>query len=134
MIGICSCGTRKLKTTSAAIDMYNGAYHRMTRRYLQTKFSDPQIFIVSAKHGLLRLTDVIEPYDIGPREKTVTSAVIRNQAQRMMIAHQPVLYIGSRKYYEILREVFPEVTAPLIGHCLWEQSVILTRAIKQHES
>lgn len=102
----------------------------MTQIYLRKKLGDDRVFIISAKHGLLRLTDVIEPYDTASYEKTVTSALIRNQAQRMMIADQPVLYIGSKKYYQLVSEAFTDVTAPLINHCLWEQSVILGKAIK----
>jgi hypothetical protein len=55
------CGKQKASEKCAAAEMYTGSMFRARARYA-TGTGDP-VYIISAKHGLVGLTTVIEPYD-----------------------------------------------------------------------
>lgn len=60
-IMLISCGKNKLKTKAKAIDLYVGTTFKMKKNHA-IKYAD-DFFILSAKHGLLKKEDVIEPYE-----------------------------------------------------------------------
>jgi len=60
-IVLVSCGKRKLSKPAAAKDMYTSPRFKMARAYAERVGDDWRI--LSAKHGLLKPDDVIEPYD-----------------------------------------------------------------------
>ena len=62
-IVLISCSSKKLPHGAAAKDLYISSLFRLSQRYAQTLGAE-KIFILSAKHGLLGLNDVIEPYDL----------------------------------------------------------------------
>lgn len=61
-IAIIGCGKRKRKTSCEASQMYTGSLFRLTLKYCKLKKYN-KILIISAKYGLLSLTDIIHPYN-----------------------------------------------------------------------
>lgn len=61
-IVLISCSSEKRCCRSKAQDLYKGALFRKSLQYARSLGPD-EIYILSAKHGLFRLDDEIEPYD-----------------------------------------------------------------------
>lgn len=61
-IVLISCGKEKRCCKSKSQDLYKGALFRKSLQYARSLGPDA-IYILSAKYGLLRLDDEIEPYD-----------------------------------------------------------------------
>lgn len=58
-----SCGKIKAKQPCMAKDMYQGINFQRYLFWARLLADDEHIFILSAKYGLLRLMDKIEPYN-----------------------------------------------------------------------
>ena len=61
-----SCGKKKRSHTCYAKDLYIGRFFNAQKRYaLKLANNDEsKIFILSAKYGLLRMRDIISPYNL----------------------------------------------------------------------
>lgn len=57
-----SCVSKKLDRTTTAETIYTSALFKKNLTYAKS-LNPNEIFILSAKYGLLKLTDEIEPYD-----------------------------------------------------------------------
>ena len=99
--------------------MYTGGYHRACLQYALSLAPRENVFILSGKHGLLRLDDRIEPYEqrvIADREfwKTVWPQL----EAAGITGHELVLICGA-DYYEYLQFMWQHngwpVSAPLAG-------------------
>jgi hypothetical protein len=60
---IVACGASKQTLPCPAGEMYTGGYHRACLEYALTLAPRENVFILSARYGLLALDTVIEPYD-----------------------------------------------------------------------
>ena len=60
-IGLVGCVKEKATAATAAADLYTSQLFRGRRRYVEQ--SCDRWYILSAKYGLLRPTDMVEPYD-----------------------------------------------------------------------
>jgi hypothetical protein len=61
---IIPCGGAKLTQPAPAADLYIGSMFADTLRTARTMTSDENIRILSAKHGLVKLDTILEPYDV----------------------------------------------------------------------
>jgi hypothetical protein len=61
---IIPCGGAKLTEPAPAADIYIGSMFADTLRTARTMTSDENIRILSAKHGLRKLDEIVEPYDV----------------------------------------------------------------------
>lgn len=116
MIVIISCGAKKRPHSCAARDLYTGSYFRAALAYALAIAPPHKVFILSAKWGLLRLTDEIEPYELkmgAPGSVDVTT--VQMQACRMNIAHQRVVAVTGKAYREVCRAAWGEIETPLAG-------------------
>ncbi|MFD9006250.1 DUF6884 domain-containing protein [Streptomyces sp. NPDC059582] len=110
------CGSRKLDRPAPAADMYVGSYHRACRKGAEALRPD-RLLILSARHGLLDLDDVIEPYDtphgaVG----SVTARLLREQATlRGIMGLDPVVALGGARHVGLVRAIWPHARTPLAG-------------------
>ena len=60
-----ACGKDKKKEASKAKDLYQGSYFKKTLEYtyILSKQYKADIYILSAKYGLLELNTIINPYN-----------------------------------------------------------------------
>jgi hypothetical protein len=127
---VISCGARKRAERSPAIDLYTGPYFRAMRRWAESVVSARHIYILSAKHGLLHSTTLVDPYDA--RLTRVTAEFVERvtrQAHVYGIAEEPVVAIGGRPYLLVCHAVWARVQTPFAGS-LFEQIGALTRATR----
>lgn len=62
MIALISCGKAKLDHAAPAREMYTGNLFRAA--FADCRQRDLPIFIVSARHGLVGMNEIIRPYDL----------------------------------------------------------------------
>lgn len=116
MIVVVPCGERKLSRPAPARDLYIGPYHRACLRAARRLAPDGRIFILSAKHGLLGLGDVIAPYKLRMGDPgCISASAVREQAARRGLVGVRVLALGGRDYTAVCRAVWPDCLTPLEG-------------------
>lgn len=63
-IVIIPCGGSKLAEPAPAAELYTGSMFKDTLRTALTMTARENVLILSAKHGLVRLDQMLEPYDL----------------------------------------------------------------------
>jgi hypothetical protein len=69
VVAIVGCGASKLDHAAPARELYTGALFRSAIRCAESGVFD-EVFILSAKHGVLRPHQVVEPYDVALSSKS----------------------------------------------------------------
>ena len=112
MITIIPCGARKLTRQAKADEMYIGSYHRMCQRYAK-KLGHP-FYILSAKYGLLRPFDIIEPYSLTLGQAgSVKPSQVKEQAIEFGIENENCIAIGGKRYTDLCKAIFQNCQTPL---------------------
>lgn len=70
MIGLVSCAAKKLGHAVPARELYVSQFFRLSLTYALQHCT--AVYIASAKHGLLELDQVVEPYDVTLADLTPT--------------------------------------------------------------
>ena len=114
---IVSCGAAKLDRSALAADMYVGPFHHLVRRAAAALTGKSRILILSARYGLLRVSDVIEPYDLrlGQPGAVTAAEVCQQAAERGLRVLHPLVVLAGRDYTELARGVWRYLVAPLAG-------------------
>lgn len=125
MIVIISCGHTKRKERSPAWKLYTGSYFRSCLRCASSWAKRNDIYIISAKYGLVTLDTEIEPYKIKIKrvknwwtqnriEGAVDITTVAKQINELKILRNPpVVFLGGRDYLRLLQELIPNIKAPL---------------------
>lgn len=67
-VGLISCGAEKLPHAAPAAELYVGQYFRLCRTWISSPGRCDEWGILSAKHGLVMPSQVIDPYDLSLAE------------------------------------------------------------------
>lgn len=114
MIVIIPCGARKLTHKAMAKDIYIGSYAVMCKRYARSITTDDNIFVLSAKYGLLQMADEIEPYSLTLGQVgCITPEQVKQQAVDMNIDKEDCIAIGGKRYTDLCKAVFLNCKTPL---------------------
>lgn len=111
------CGGKKLDRGTLAEDMYVGSYHVACRRAAAAITTPERIRILSARYGLLRLRQFVEPYDVRMGDCDAISPADFTASARKHhddIA-QEVVVLAGQQYVALARTVWPHAQAPLEG-------------------
>jgi hypothetical protein len=113
MIVFVSCGAKKGSLASPAWRMYTGGYFKALFNYAQRLASLENIYIVSAKYGLIQSETIIDTYEqqLG-KLGSITLEQIREQASGIRV-DPDVVVLGGMKYVSLVRNVFPHAQSPL---------------------
>lgn len=114
---IVPCGAAKAKTPAPAGQLYRGTYHRLGLRAAAALTGPESIRILSARHGLLPLHDVVAPYNLRLGQPgSVTAAQLLDQATVQGLRDRPdVVLFGGRDYVDLAQQVWPHARTPLTG-------------------
>lgn len=114
---IVACGAKKAAGPTTAGSMYVGRYHKAARRAADALTAEEgTVYILSARYGLLRLDDVIEPYDQrAGAPGAIGVADLARQAEALGISGAEVTALTPAAYTAMIRKVWPEATATLAG-------------------
>lgn len=119
MIVFIGCGATKMKNACKARKMYVGNYVQLCLAYAQTFTTQDNIYILSAKYGVLPLEKVIEPYNktlnnMNIEEKQDWKNMVIKQLEEMNINKDTeVVFICGTNYYTLLEDYFTNYKLPL---------------------
>lgn len=120
MIAILSCGKSKQLVPAKAIDIYIGILFRQKLKYVQVFYPNADIYILSAKYGIIPADLVIEPYDkmVPLREDDFFkewSQMVTEQL-RSFDKTEDIVFLGNQHYYRPIDSYFVgQKQSPLLG-------------------
>lgn len=113
---IVSCGKGKRDTPARAGDLYTGNYFKSALGYARSITCECNVFIVSARYGLVKTNQVLRPYNLKMGEPgCITSSTLKRQADALGITARPVIVLAGKKYLRLLHDVFNDVCVPFAG-------------------
>lgn len=134
LIGLVGCASTKLRRPAPARDLYTSALFKKASAHAEATCE--RWFILSAKHGLVRPDDVLEPYDVKlgrstPRHPETDGPLIHEWARRVRdqlalelrdLDSPSLLVLAGEQYRTILYPHSPwPFTVPMKGLGLGEQ-------------
>ena len=131
-IVLISCVRKKLDRKSTAEKMYTSSLFKKILTYAKS-LKPSEIYILSAKHGLLKLTDEIEPYDktlnkMFVDERKEWSKRVVNQLKSVAdLKNDEFTFLAGDKYRKYLLTEIDRVKIPMQGLKIGEQLQWLTK-------
>lgn len=111
---VIACGASKRTQPAPAADLYTGSLFRSSLAWARSVAPDDRIRILSAKHGLVRLNQVLMPYDIrlGQADAMSPDGVHVQAADEGLLKESDVIVVGGKDYVRFARRVWPHARAP----------------------
>jgi cytoplasmic iron level regulating protein YaaA (DUF328/UPF0246 family) len=136
-IVLISCVKKKLNTPAKAKDLYISTLFKMNLAYAATLRPD-SIFILSAKHGLVELAHILEPYEL--TLNTMKKDEIQKWAAKVLaqlegkcdVKKDTVIFLAGNNYRKFLLPSCKHAIVPMKGLGLGRQLQFLKRRIS-HE-
>jgi len=113
-----SCVSKKLQHRAKAKDMYISSWFKKSMNYAKTLGPD-EIFILSAKYGLLELEQEIEPYNKTLRSmnslerKTWASKVLNELSKVVNLKRDEIIFLAGKYYRQYLIPYITHYKIPL---------------------
>lgn len=134
-IVLISCVSKKLDKKSTAENIYISPLFKKNLTYAKS-LNPNEIYILSAEHGLLKLTDEIEPYDktlnnMPSNEiKEWSKKVISKLSSLTDLKNDEFTFLAGEKYRKYLIPELNNVNIPMKGLKIGKQLQWLTKQIK----
>lgn len=115
-----SCGAKKCEYTCQAQEMYKGCLFKELLRYakIRAMVTNAEIYILSAKYGILDLTTIIEPYNKTINKQNVAqySKLVISQCKKRNLYHtkKHVVFACGTKYYKPIESCFTNTEDPFM--------------------
>ena len=107
MLVIISCGKAKDKRPQPAAQLYTSAYFKVMLKFALCMTTPENIRILSAKYGLLKLNQVVEPYELRVGEpNTITLNTVKDQARDQGLLNEQVYAVCGSDYARIILSVW----------------------------
>lgn len=126
-----SCVKKKHSEPKKAEELYQSTFFKKSLAYAK-KMKGDGIYILSAKHGLLHLSDVIRPYEktlnampLGER-KTWGENVFTQLSKVEDIDNTEFVFLAGNRYREFLLPLLPLSSVPMYGLPIGKQLKYLT--------
>lgn len=134
---VIACGASKLDHRAPAVRLYTGQHFRASLAAALSVARDPStiVRILSAKYGLLRLDELVDPYELRMGDAgSVTGDELADQAAELGDVEH-VLALCPAAYADRLAEAFPAavVERPLAGLGIGKQRHVLAELRRQAE-
>ena len=134
-VTLISCVSKKLNFKSEAQDLYQSPLFKKNLAYAK-KINSDEIYILSAKYGLLKLNDKIEPYDktlnkMSVSEKKKWSNEVYQELQKSeVINNTNFIFLAGENYRKYLVEKLAHYEVPMKGLQIGKQLQFLTEKLK----
>lgn len=131
-IVLISCVSKKLDKKSTAENIYVSPLFKKNLTYAKS-LNPNEIYILSAEHGLLKLTDEIEPYDktlnnMSSNEIKEWSKKVVNQLNSLTdLKNDEFTFLAGEKYRKYLIPELNNVKIPMKGLKIGKQLQWLTK-------
>ena len=113
---IIPCGAKKRNGTYPAKELYTGVYFRACLKWALSIIEPENIYILSAKYGILALNDIIATYDIRMGEyNSIKLADIYKQVIDKNLINKKCIAIGGKNYTNICKQIWQDCITPLAG-------------------
>jgi len=128
------CAKRKKPFRTRAADLYDSALFRKMLHYAE-RHSPDAVLVLSARHGLLELDDLIDPYEqtlnaMPVREvKAWTERVLRQLRERADLERDHFTILAGEKYRRYLLPHLRHSCIPMEGLSIGRQLRFLGRGI-----
>ena len=132
-IVLISCVSKKQKTPARAEELYISPFFKYNLSYAKM-LKPKRIFILSAKYGLLKLNEVIEPYNMTLKKmkdkeiKDWSEKVIKELKKETSIEEDEFVITAGEKYRKHLLPLIKNYTLPLKGLGIGKQLKFLKEA------
>ncbi|MEV3860700.1 DUF6884 domain-containing protein [Streptomyces sp. NPDC050095] len=113
---IIACGGKKSDAPGKipAEERYTGNYFRAC--LMAAEVMDGSTMVLSAKYGLIPLSEEIENYDVKLGDKgSVRLSAVRQQVEALGLEDAKVTVLGGEKYVTGVRQIWSDAEAPLKG-------------------
>jgi hypothetical protein len=130
-IVLISCVSKKRTYKTEARNLYISPLFKKNLQYA-LKLHPDQIFILSAKYGLVPLDEEIEPYDLtlntmsAKEIKDWSAGVLRDLAGRFDLQQDQFIFLAGLKYRKYIIEHLAHVEIPFEGLTIGRQLQRLT--------
>lgn len=131
-IVLISCVSKKLDHKAKAEDLYESSLFKKNLAYARSLKAD-DIYILSAKHHVLKLTDEIEPYNVTlnnmkSKERKEWSTCVLNELKKVSdLGNDTFIFLAGVKYRQYLLSSITHYEIPMEGKKIGEQLHWLTR-------
>lgn len=121
-----SCVKKKKKYSTIAEDMYDSDFFRSQLAYAKS-LKPNNIYILSAKYGVLELTDEITPYEKTLKTMSVneciewSNMVIRQLENKQFDFNEETIFLCGEKYRKYIISLFKNYKTPLAGMGIGKQ-------------
>jgi hypothetical protein len=135
-IFLLSCVKSKQPFRTRAADLYTSALFKKMLRYAQCNKPD-EIFILSAKYGLLARDDMIDPYEQTLNNMPVAERrdwaqrVLRTLRDRVDLERDQFTILAGDKYRSLLLPHLRHYSIPMEGLAFGQQLRFLTKEVKR---
>ncbi len=133
-IVLISCVSKKLPHKARARDLYISPLFRMNLKYAW-QFSPQEVFVLSAKYGLVQLDKEIDPYDVtlnkmSARERRNWAAKVVSQLRGYSdMERDHFVILAGQKYRQYLLPYLKSYEVPLAGLPIGKQLQFLKAKI-----
>lgn len=134
-IALIACASNKLDEPAPARELYQSALFRKSLSYVREVLEPDSAFVLSAKHHVLPLDQVVEPYDLTLNE--MSAAQVHEWSRRVLEQLTTVAnpeedrftVLAGRKYRKHLIPELVNVDVPMEGLRIGEQLQFLTEVV-----
>lgn len=128
-----SCVSRKLPHKAAAGELYVSDLFKKNLAYARS-LSPDSVYILSARHGLLGLEEIIEPYEqtlntMKDKEVRAWAGRVLEQMHGKVGAGDEVVFLTGEKYRKYLLPHFINAQVPMRGLGIGRQLAFLKHAL-----
>jgi hypothetical protein len=119
-IVLISCVNKKLPHKARARDLYISPLFQMNLNYAQ-QFLPQEVFVLSAKYGLVRLDEEIEPYDVtlnkmsARKRRNWAARVVSQLQEHCDLENDHFVILAGQKYRQYLLPYLNSYEVPLAG-------------------
>lgn len=117
MVVVIPCGGKKRPGRWKAGMLYQGIYFQEALAAALRLTTKDRIFILSGKHGLLRLDQEVDSYEQRiDAPGAITAHAVAEQAAALGIDREPsVVVLAGSVYAGIVKTIWPDAQTPLLG-------------------
>ena len=113
MIVVIGCGDKKQTVAAKAIDLYIGSYFKSVRAWALSVAHERNIYILSAKWGLIPATKIITPYNLKITDNgSVEPAFVKAQARVYRIDKEQPIVVAGMPYQKFALRVWNTIETP----------------------
>lgn len=115
-LAVVACGAAKLNRAAPAAELYTGSYFRAALAAARA-MAGPRVLILSARHGLLDPSTVLDPYEQRiDQPGAISAAELRHQAAALDVRGARVVHVlAGRAYARAAAQVWPWARPELAG-------------------